>query len=493
MAKNSITKEQIIKGLKELGLRTGDTVIVHSALSSFGTVRGGPETVIDALLKTLGPQGTLAMPTFGSSDAVFDNKKSGTNLGIIAQTFWKRPGVLRSRHPIASIAAIGPNAKTLINGHENAKTAHGEGTPYYKLSQLNGKILLLGVDQDRNTFLHTVEEIEQACYLKPATRKFIDANGKMITRTWPYFPGPHRDFIGLQSFLRSTGLVKEVTIGNCNAKLMEAAPLLDKLLPGIQKNPNLFLSSNPNLHDGTSQRAQVMRSKMKDATFTLTADSQSAGTNIEEIIDNLDATGIDHLVLSTINNIPWQLISADKRKWYLAGLKNANVKIAALRIPIIDAEPLSEIMTELKINSLIVPSTVILENLKHLPAKTNVLVENTGISGNEMVDFLRMLNKLKIKASAAFNPLSFVQACENPFLNTYTKTSIKNTIGALYINDGFASGRQTQLEQGLSEIKELISILICRSFPGLFILQAPDPSQFRTAAAKFYQMYDEVR
>ncbi|OHB55879.1 MAG: hypothetical protein A2Y12_04730 [Planctomycetes bacterium GWF2_42_9] len=493
MKKHIVTKKNIIDSLRSLSLVRGDTVIVHSALSSFGKVSGGPDTIIDALLHTVGPQGTLVMPTFGSSDAVFDNKKSGTNLGIVTQTFWKRRGVLRSRHPFASVAAIGPNAKTLIDGHENALTAHGTGTPYYKLSQINGKILLLGVDQDRNTFLHTIEEVAKAAYLRPITGTYLDKAGRAVKKTWPYFPGPHRDFIGLQSFLRSAGLVKNAYIGTCKATLMEAAPLLETLLREIQKNPNLFLSANPNLPDGTRQKAQVLRSKMTDATFTLAADSQSAGTYIEEIIDNLKAAGIDHLMLSTINHVPWQAIAADKRKWYLTGLKNAGIKIAALRVTTADKK-LQQTLAEIKTNSLIVPSTVPLEKVKkHIPPKTNVMVENTGIPGKDMVACLLRLQQYKLKAMTAFNPLEFVKIGENPLLTTYTRTSIKSMMGAIFVNDGFASGKFTQLENGLAEIKELISILLCRSFSGLFILQAPDPSQFTPTANKFFQMYDEVR
>jgi len=37
----SVTKDDIIRGLRQLGLRQGDVVHVHSSLSSFGQVEGG--------------------------------------------------------------------------------------------------------------------------------------------------------------------------------------------------------------------------------------------------------------------------------------------------------------------------------------------------------------------------------------------------------------------------------------------------------------------
>ena len=58
-----VDKDVIVQGLRELGLREGDLMVVHSSLSSFGYVVGGPDTVIDALLETVGPRGTVIMPT----------------------------------------------------------------------------------------------------------------------------------------------------------------------------------------------------------------------------------------------------------------------------------------------------------------------------------------------------------------------------------------------------------------------------------------------
>ncbi|HSW68155.1 MAG TPA: hypothetical protein VLH16_06220, partial [Bacteroidales bacterium] len=66
-----------------------------------------------------------------------------------------------------------------------------------------------------------MQKISNSCsavILRPITKSFVDANRKTRTKTWQYFPGPHRDFIGLQSWLRNKGLVKETVIGNCHAK-----------------------------------------------------------------------------------------------------------------------------------------------------------------------------------------------------------------------------------------------------------------------------------
>ena len=55
MNKNvTVTKKDIVDGLKSLFPTQNPTMLVHSSLRSFGTVQGGAETVIDALFEVAG-------------------------------------------------------------------------------------------------------------------------------------------------------------------------------------------------------------------------------------------------------------------------------------------------------------------------------------------------------------------------------------------------------------------------------------------------------
>ncbi len=62
-----VTKEDIKVGLMKLGLNRGDTVGVHSSLSSFGYVEGGADAVIDALLETVGESGNVVVSTHSAN------------------------------------------------------------------------------------------------------------------------------------------------------------------------------------------------------------------------------------------------------------------------------------------------------------------------------------------------------------------------------------------------------------------------------------------
>lgn len=58
-----ILKQDLLAAFRELGMRPGMTVMVHTSLSNMGYVCGGAPTVIEALLETIGSEGTVMMPT----------------------------------------------------------------------------------------------------------------------------------------------------------------------------------------------------------------------------------------------------------------------------------------------------------------------------------------------------------------------------------------------------------------------------------------------
>jgi aminoglycoside 3-N-acetyltransferase len=164
--------EQLVDGLRALGLERGDRVLVHSALSSFGTVAGGAAAVVDALLAVLGPQGTLVMPYFYPLyDGDFDYAHPPMPYtGAIPQLLRSRPGARLSVHPTHAIVAVGPEAESLTANHYLV-SAVGRGSPINRLAGLGGKVLLLGVTQAVNTSLHTAEAyVGVPCRCRPSDR-----------------------------------------------------------------------------------------------------------------------------------------------------------------------------------------------------------------------------------------------------------------------------------------------------------------------------------
>jgi len=243
--KTTITKSDILLGLQLADIRPGDILLVHSALSSIGYVQGGADTVVDALLEAVGEQGTIVMSTLTGWSAPFDPDRSPSAVGRISEVFRRRPGVLRSRHPVHSVAAYGAAAKQITEGHECCETGCGEGTPYLKVRDLGGKAVLLGVDMDRNTAMHGLEELIDARYLRtlaiPAPTYL-----KQDTFTLQKFPPGHRDFLRITPVLRRENVMVEGRIGQAVLRVIDMQGLYRIGMELLREDPLYFICNNEN-------------------------------------------------------------------------------------------------------------------------------------------------------------------------------------------------------------------------------------------------------
>ena len=161
------TPDDLTRRLRQLGVARGDALMVHSAFDKFVGFRGGPLEVIRALQDLLGPEGTLLMPTmpfrggaieYARSDPVFDARHTVSQMGLITEVFRRSRGVVRSLHPTHSVAAWGRCAELMIAGHEQADTPCGRRSPYARLLEQDGKILLAGVVDHTLSFGYFVVE-----------------------------------------------------------------------------------------------------------------------------------------------------------------------------------------------------------------------------------------------------------------------------------------------------------------------------------------------
>jgi aminoglycoside 3-N-acetyltransferase len=188
-----VSKEDIVAGLRRLGLAAGDEVIVHSSLKSLGRIAGGPVAVIEAFMDVLTDAGTLMMPSFNQGKAFgpgaagfFDPRSTPTSNGAIPQTFWQMPGVWRSLHPTHSFAAWGRNGQAYTNDHHRTLTC-GADSPLGRLGAAGGLGVLIGVDYRANTYHHVVETITGAPCLgrRTVALPMRLADGRLVEgRTW---------------------------------------------------------------------------------------------------------------------------------------------------------------------------------------------------------------------------------------------------------------------------------------------------------------------
>ena len=187
--KKTITRSQLVKDLRELGLSQGQTVMLHASIKSIGSrIEGGPKTVLDALFDVLTESGTIMMLVgwkdnpynffdadfqedidqwpedkrrkFYESSHAFDPSHSLADIGIMgamSEFFRTYPGSIRSRHPLG-YAAVGKLAQYVLKDQQ-WNYREGTGSPLEKLCELRGKVLLLGSSTANVTLLHFAENL----------------------------------------------------------------------------------------------------------------------------------------------------------------------------------------------------------------------------------------------------------------------------------------------------------------------------------------------
>jgi aminoglycoside 3-N-acetyltransferase len=225
----------LVSQLRALGVQPGGLLLVHTALSKVGTSPGG---LIDALMEVLGKEGTLVMPSMADDDDIpFDRATMPCRaVGLVADTFWRQPGVLRSDNPHA-FAAHGPLACRITQPHP-IDVPHGVDSPPGRVHDLNGQVLLLGVGHDCNTTVHVAEAIAGVRYRQPKYATVLE-NGK--PKRYEYGETDHccENFGLLDDWLGEKQ--KRGTVGNAGARLARSRDIVEAALQHLRRTETVFL------------------------------------------------------------------------------------------------------------------------------------------------------------------------------------------------------------------------------------------------------------
>jgi len=468
----AVTKTAIKRELSRLGLGSGDIVVVHSSLASFGKVQGGAKTVVDALLETIGPEGTLLAPT-QSGDRPYDFRKSPSGLGVITEEIRRRAGKVRSLSPCMPAAAIGPRGKELVGNHHRIECPY-IGSPYHLAAEAGGYVLLLGVDQDRNTTLHVAEALEGATYMQPVTSPYVDEKGKVRTYRGVFYAGPHRDFIGIEHKLREAGVLKTTRIGNCVARLMKGRDLIALCRKEIRKDPAFYITPNEGYEDGIDQRGKIKAARIaKEETFTLVARTGSAGANTEEILWHARRAGVSALEADVVDGRDVTRLNDEDLAYFQRRMATQGLAVAVVRPGILDAAGFRGALKACKAlgaRAVVWPMTGAAERIRAMArdakkAKLELLLENRGIGSADVNGFLKAVGP---GVGLAFNPAHFAAAGELAFLKAFR--AVKRHVRYVALTDGSPRGVPCYVGQGNGEVKEVVSVLRCASWDGYLSL-----------------------
>lgn len=247
-----LTENKLENQLRSLGIHEGDVLLVHSSLRALGKVEGGAECVIRSLENVLGKTGTLMMPSFqsgseyifASQGICFDVKNTPSGCGALTECFRRQEGVLRSLSSTHSMAARGPHAEFLLKDHEKCSVTTGWGSPFEKLIDLGGKILMLGASRSSNTTMHHLENTGGApslCAIKFET-SVIDPDGeKIVTEIYPHMPGLYRDYPKAIDLLEKEGGLSSGKVGNALCEVYDSSLLRTVAYKALQEDPCAFI------------------------------------------------------------------------------------------------------------------------------------------------------------------------------------------------------------------------------------------------------------
>lgn len=266
------TARKMARGIRAIGVGSGDVVIVHTSFRKVGKVRGGPEALIKALRKAVGSKGTVCMPahSHGHEDpmfysgaaaefsdlermraavAPFDPRTSPTTgMGVVAETFWQMPDVRRSPLPLG-IAALGPAAEH-ITATQSLADPQGIDSPVGRIYALGGKALLIGVKFDRDTTLHVAESLASTPWRRQGRVHLAGGWADYTTRL-----NCGNSFWRIEPTLQEHGLITYGRIGRARSMCISVRESVDLATQLLIAEPGYFLCTAGTCHACDAARA----------------------------------------------------------------------------------------------------------------------------------------------------------------------------------------------------------------------------------------------
>lgn len=254
-------KEDLLEQLREMNIESTDTVMMHSSMKAVGEVDGGADTVLDALSEYLA-DGLLVLPqhtfdTVGAESPKFHVDETRPHIGILTELFFDRPDVVRSLHPTHSLGALGEDAKEFTEGHEKYETPAPEGSPYWKLLDRKAKILLVGVDLIRNTYIHGIEEwVDIPDRLGDVHQDLITVlpGGREIqVPSLRHVPGISRNYWKVEKILADKGAIEYAKLGDARVLVCDAERLNHYITQMLEIDPTIFSDIEPLSEENTEK------------------------------------------------------------------------------------------------------------------------------------------------------------------------------------------------------------------------------------------------
>lgn len=238
-----VTLEKLIQQLEALGIGHQKLLMMHVSLRKTGPFEGGGTTLLDAILQTLNPEGTLLMVLSASDRVPFNALTSPAyeEVGTFAEIFRQHPDTKVNDHAAARFGAIGPRSTELL---EPVPLHHyyGPGSVLSRFTASGGSVLRLGADENTITLCHWAEYLADIPNKRRVRRRYVRED---IGEQWieslddcegiAYYSGDDY-FTQLWLDYKATGHVRVGPVGNCTAELFESGLFVDFATEWMEAN-----------------------------------------------------------------------------------------------------------------------------------------------------------------------------------------------------------------------------------------------------------------
>ena len=257
-------KNFILTQLENMGAPTDKPVIVHTSLRAIGEVVGGAQGLLDAFIEYFTDNGgLLCVPThtwsnFGSKqEFILDMLSDKTCIGVFPSVAAGDKRGVRTENPTHSLAVFGEKKAVtkFVECDKRVLTPTSPNGCYGKIYDMDGYVLLVGVGQDKNTYLHCVEEmlnlpnrisdetVDMKVRFKDGSvkdRKFCYMRSDVIYDVSYYFPK-------LEPAFRAHGCIVDGFIGNAPTQLCSARKMKEvmELIKNNSGGIELMADDNP--------------------------------------------------------------------------------------------------------------------------------------------------------------------------------------------------------------------------------------------------------
>ena len=208
--------------------------------------------MIRALLEVLGDTGTLLFPNLNiphefsaAAPPRFDLQRDSVRatIGVLPQVFKTEFASEFSRHPTHAMSGVGSACASLFDGHEVGGYPCGPGSPWWRLGEQGGGILLLGATQQNNTSIHGQEELltEYQLSTELVAGVVVDDGVEIVVHSRLHRWGNDSDFSRINPSLESAGGLSIGRVGHAEALLIDAGIFQDQVGARLRENPRFLL------------------------------------------------------------------------------------------------------------------------------------------------------------------------------------------------------------------------------------------------------------